>query len=197
MLTPATYGFLAMKMGGRGKRRHRPGPRRDRGACRAESDGIDADAHPAGVRRTRASRLRGLFRAAILGNPRVKTVATTKHTKATKMGEGGRGIHGRRGKFGPPVRGVEPGRLGRRWRPGRPGRRGIWSLLPPLPPVPIQPRNRSQQRERRVRPFVRTGVPSWLSPARAVCFGRPRSHRTVPPASAKTAVNPDAFPTKV
>jgi hypothetical protein len=49
-----------------------PGPRRDRGGRRRESDGIAAPARPAGVRRSRASRLRRLFRTAITGDPRVK-----------------------------------------------------------------------------------------------------------------------------
>ena len=47
-----------------------PGPRRDRGGRRRESDGIAAPARPAGVRRTRASGLRRLFRGAISGNQR-------------------------------------------------------------------------------------------------------------------------------
>ena len=50
-----------------------PGTPRDRGGARAESDGIDANRGAAGVRRSRASRLRRLFRAAIVGDPRLKS----------------------------------------------------------------------------------------------------------------------------
>ncbi len=49
-----------------------PGARRDRGGRCRESDGIDATRGAAGVRRSPASRLRRLFRAAIHGDPQVK-----------------------------------------------------------------------------------------------------------------------------
>jgi len=65
-----------------------PGPRRDRGGRRRESDGIDAAGPAAGVRRTRASRLRRLFRAAISGNSRLKP-GSPRNTRKARNGGGG------------------------------------------------------------------------------------------------------------
>lgn len=61
-----------------------PGTDRDRGGGPAESDGIAAKMEGPDASRTRASRLRRLFRAAILGRQRLKTGGTTKHTIGTK-----------------------------------------------------------------------------------------------------------------
>lgn len=82
---PATYGFVAMKEDRSGKTAAIvPGTDRDRGGGPAESDGIAAKMERPDASRTRASRLRRLFRAAILGRPRLRTGFTTKHTIDTK-----------------------------------------------------------------------------------------------------------------
>ena len=171
-----------------------PGPRRDRGGRRRESDGIAAPARPAGVRRSRASRLRRLFRATTSGNPRLKTGATTKHTNGAKRRRGPtpspslrragtefteateKSSHRAEGLSAALAPYAPPGGHAQSWpRRGAGGAktRKTWETrnlvsVASVASCSTRPANRSKQRERRVRPFARMGVPSCLGAAWAV-----------------------------